>query len=270
MDFQIVIGLAIGSILGYHFLIKKKMGNNEKASLKTDNQNYKTSSSKDISNLTPSSKELNELELEFKRNCEKDDLKKLIGGNRMFERLFHTIDLDLIELMPSRIEDYSGGAFGKSLSKECFLKVANRIRPSGIEYVVYQLDIGDQIETKVFDKISVLYYNWNKYLHKDYSMELIWPSLQIELELSKITEESKEKFLTTIRHLSYFLGNPIDSMNNIIDIENINSYLIESTTNNGSLYLDWDNLDLDLNDLNGEPLKEQSVSIFNYKITIRL
>ena len=93
MDFQTIIGLAIGGILGYHFLIKKKKVDDEKASLKTDNQNHKTSSSKEISNLNPSSKELNELELEFKRNCEKDDLKKLTGGNQMFKSLFHTIDL---------------------------------------------------------------------------------------------------------------------------------------------------------------------------------
>ncbi len=200
MDFQTIIGLAIGGILGYHFLIKKKKVDDEKASLKTDNQNHKTSSSKEISNLNPSSKELNELELEFKRNCEKDDLKKLTGGNQMFKSLFHTIDLDLIELMPSRIENYSGGAYGKSLSKECFFKAANRISSSKMEFIVYQLNIKDQIDIKFFDKISVEYY------HTDYSKELTWPSLKIELELSKITEESREKFTKTIRHLTYFLS----------------------------------------------------------------
>jgi len=273
MDFQTLFAVIIGVIIGYYKFIKKPKSNNKK---KTTNavsnlippsqkakSNNKKKTTNAVSNFIPPSQDEIEKKLETERIFEKYDLQKVLGGNQMFKDIFGLIDLDLIELMPSRIENYAGGEFGESISKVCFKKTANRISSPGFERVVYQLDINDELDFSIFDKISVIFLIVQN-VEKD--IQLGWPSLSIELETSKITVELREK----IRHQIYFfykiLGNPIDLMDNIIDREKMNSILFDA--NNEDIWLTWNNLDFELNDSNGEPLVINSKYMQSVLITL--
>jgi hypothetical protein len=251
MDFQTLFAVIIGVIIGYYKFIKKPKSNNKK---KTTNA---------VSNFIPPSQEEIEMELETERTFEKYDLEQVLGGNQMFKNIFGHIDLDLIELMPSRIENYAGGVFGESISKECFKKTANRISSPGFERVVYQLDINDELEFSIFDKISVIFLIVQN-VEKD--IQFWWPSLSIELETSKITVELREKIRQKIYFFYKTLGNPIDLMENIIDKEKMNSILFDA--NNEDIWLEWNNLDFELNDSNGEPLVINSKRMQSVLITL--
>lgn len=197
-----------------------------------------------------------------KRTSEKYELKQVLGGNQMFKDIFGHIDLDLIELMPSRIENYAGGVFGESISKECFKKTANRTLRYGYEEVVYQLAINNELDFSIFDKISVKFLT---YVEKD--IQLGWSKLlSIELETSKITVELGEKIRQEIYFFYKTLGNPIDLMDNIIDKEKMNSILFDA--NNEDIWLKWNNLDFELNDSNGESLVINSKNMQSVLITL--